>query len=575
MLDELKKEWAEVVEKETGIPAEEVFSYFEKPKKEEMGDVALPCFKLAKQIKEDVKNFAERLKNTFSTVPFISSAEVVGGYLNLRIERASFTQKLLKKVLEEGENYGSSKEGDGKTVLIDFSSPNIAKPFGVGHLRSTVLGAALGRILQFLGYKVIGINYLGDWGAQVAKMMVAYQKWFDKSDKEKDTIKKLYELYVRFHKEEEENPHLAQEADKVLKSLEECEKKSLELWREFIEISMAEFRRIYEILGVDFDEFAGESMCDEKGAPRCIERMDSVIKELAEKRLLTEGEGGALIVEFDQKEKIPPLMMRKSDGTTLYATREVAVALERWRKYKFDRMLYVVGVPQKLHFQQVFRLFEMAGYPFAGRCEHIAFGHYLGMSTRRGTMVLLEEVLNELIEKARKVIEEKNPELLKVEDPNKVAKDVAVGALIFNDLKNERIKDVVYDEERFLSFDGETGPYLQYAHTRLCGILRKWGKSLPREFDAKLLSSDEEWRLVMNLSEFSRTVKNAAEHREPSRIANYLIECASNLNLFYQRHRVLCEENNLTNARISLVAALRIVLAKGLELLGIKPLERM
>jgi arginyl-tRNA synthetase len=575
MLNELKKIWAEIVAKKIGLPSQEVFSYFEVPKKTEMGDIALPCFKLAKLLGEDVKSFAEKLKDTLSGAYMVGRAEVVGGYLNLRIERGPFAQKLLERVLKEGENYGSSDEGKGKTVLIDFSSPNIAKPFGVGHLRSTVLGAALGRIFRFLGYRVVGINYLGDWGAQVAKMMVAYEKWFDKTNKQEDTIKKLYELYVKFHKEEETDTTLSTEADEILKSLENHEQQALKLWREFVEISMTEFRRIYEILGVTFDVFAGESMCDDTGQPRCIEKMDAVIEDLSKKNLLKKGEGGALIVEFDEKEKIPPLMMRKSDGTTLYATREVAVALERWNKEHFDKMLYVVGAPQKLHFQQVFRLFEMANYPFAGRCEHIAFGHYLGMSTRRGTMVLLEELLNELIQKAQKVIEEKNPELLKVEDPYNVAKDVAVGALVFNDLKNERIKDVLYDEERFLSFDGETGPYLQYAHTRLCGILRKWGKGVPKDFNASLLSSDEEWRLITHLAKFGEIVKSAEESREPSRIAGYLIECASDLNLFYQRHRVLGEDENLTKARIVLVSALRSVLATGLKLLGIRPLERM
>ena len=574
MLSELRQRWAETLADETGLTTEEILPLFERPRREGVGDVALPCFRIAKRLGRDVKELTAKASSLLSSAEMVERADVVGGYLNIWLKRPPFTEAVLKRIGEERESFGSSDEGNGKTILIDFSSPNIAKPFGVGHLRSTVLGAALGRIFRFLGYRVVGINYLGDWGMQVAKMLVAYQKWFDEAEYRKEPIRYLYRLYVRFHDEEERNEGLTAEAQKTLKALEEGDRKTLELWKEFMKVSRAEFQRIYSILGVEFEQTAGESMCDGDGRPRCVEKMDAVIKELVEKGLVKKGEGGALIVEFGND--LPPLMLRKSDGATLYATREIAVVIERWRRYRFHKMLYVVGVPQKLHFRQVFRLLKMAGYEFADRCEHIEFGHYIGMSTRRGTMVLLEEVLEELVRKARRIVEEKNPDLVRSGEAEDVARAVAVGALIFNDLKNARQKDVVYDEERFLSFDGETGPYLQYAHTRLCGILRKYGKEKPpRNIDASVLSSDEEWSLVMRLDEFPEVVRTATTTREPSHIANYLLSLASAFNLFYQRHRVLTEDETTTKARIRLIFCLKYVLGSGLRLLGIQPLERM
>jgi len=575
MTGEVRREWSERIAKKLGLPVEEVEGAFEKPPRDELGDVALPCFRFAKTLHRDPKKIAEQAADALSNAPLVAKISLAGAFLNIHLDRKNWTDTVLKEILSKGEKYGSSDEGRDRTVVVDFSSPNIAKPFGIGHLRSTVIGNALCNIYRFLNWKVVGINYLGDWGTQVAKMMVAYDRWFDQSEYERDPIRYLYNLYVRFHKEEEKDARLLEEAHRRLVALELGDGEALSLWRRFVELSKAEFRRIYDILGVDFDVVAGESMCDDDGVPRGKEKMEAVLQLLKGKGLVEESEG-ALIVDFKKRGiDLPPLMLRKRDGSTLYATREVAVALERWRRYHFDLALYVVGMPQQLHFQQVFKLFELAGFEFAGRCRHIAFGHYVGMSTRKGTMVLLEEVLEGLIKRAYEVVCEKNPALVEEGRAEDVARKVAVAALIFNDLKNARIKDVVYNEARMLSFEGDTGPYLQYAHTRICGILRKWGRELPQEFEAESITSDEEWRLVKLCGDFSRVVGEAARQFEPSIIAQFLLDVAAAFNLFYQRHRVLGTPTPVRNARLLLCAATKSVLANGLKLLGIEPLERM
>ena len=574
-MDDIVRGWAERIADAFGLGVEDVRAAFERPPREELGDVALPCFRFAKVLRRDPKTIAAEAQKALEGAPCVARTETVGAFLNIHLDRPRCTSMVVGRILQEGDRYGGSDEGAGRTVVVDFSSPNIAKPFGVGHLRSTVIGAALCNIYRFLGWRVAGINYLGDWGTQVAKMMVAYERWFDPAEYERDPIRYLYRLYVRFHREEEKNADLTEEARRKLQALEEGKREAVALWRRFVELSRAEFQRIYDMLGVRFDEVAGESMCDEEGTPKGREKMEEVLKLLEEKGLLEESEG-ALIVDFKKRGiDLPPLMLRKSDGSTLYATREVAVALERWRRYRFDLALYVVGMPQRLHFQQVFKLFELAGFQFAGRCHHVAFGHYIGMSTRKGTMVLLEEVLEELVCRAREIVCQKNPALVDEGRADEVAHAVAVAALVFNDLKNARIKDVTYDEARMLSFEGDTGPYLQYAHTRICGILRRWGGEVPREFDAAEIVSDEEWRLVKLCGDFGRVVREAARNFEPSILSQFLLELAAAFNIFYQHHRVLGADPKTRTARLALVAAVKTVLANGLKLLGIKPLDRM
>lgn len=576
MFNELRKEWARRIAERFGFgEVTEIERLFEKPPREEFGDIALPCFRLAQRLRRDPKKIAEEAAAALHTAPFVASTKPLGAFLNINLKRPDYTSAVLRTVMENGDRYGGGDEGGGKTVVIDFSSPNIAKPFGIGHLRSTVLGNALCNIYRFLGWRVVGINYLGDWGTQVAKMMLAYERWFNPAEYEHDPIGYLYSLYVRFHKEEERDPSLSEEARRKLVALEMGDEKALSLWQRFVELSKAEFQRIYDRLGVGFDVIAGESMCDDDGVPRGKEKMEEVLRLLDRKGLLEESEG-ALIVDFKRRGiDLPPLMLRKRDGSTLYATREVAVALDRWRRYRFDLALYVVGVPQQLHFQQVFKLFELAEFEFAGKCHHVAFGHYIGMSTRRGTMVLLEEVLDNLAKKAKEIVCQKNPALVEEGRVDEVSNAVAVAALILNDLKNQRIKDVTYDEKRMLSFEGDTGPYLQYAHTRICGILRKWGREVVSDFDGGRIVSDEGWRLVKLCSDFPRVVREGARQFEPSFIAQFLLDLAAAFNLFYQRHRVLGEEEKTQNARLALVAAVKTVLANGLRLLGIKPLDRM
>lgn len=537
----------------------QILADLETPPSPELGDFAFPCFKLAKSLKAAPAKIAADLAAKLGSSQFFARIEAHGPYLNFFCDRRLLTELTLAAVLREKEHYGGGNEGCGKTVVIDFSAPNIAKPFGVGHLRSTVIGHALYRIYQALGYRTVGINHLGDWGTQFGKLIAAYLKWGEDERLEADPIVYLYELYVRFHREAEQDPALEDEARAWFKKLESGDAQAHRLWRLFRDLSLSEFKRLYQVLGVHFDYYQGESYYNEMLA-------DTV--QLAKEQGLAEISEGALIVPLED-EGLPPCLLRKQDGATLYATRDICAAIYRYQMFKFDRMLYVVGADQSLHFQQVFAVLKKLGFDWAKRCVHVPFGLIRfrdgKMSTRQGTLIFLEDVLDRAVELAESIIKEKNPKL-----PNRheVARQVGIGAVIFGDLSNDRIKDIEFDWDKVLDFSGETAPYIQYTHARICSILRKAG-NIPADYEPGLLATGEEQQLVLSLARFPGAIARAAESDKPSVVARYLIDLAKDFNKFYHQCPVLAAPGQLRGARLALIGAVRQVLANGLWLLGI------
>ncbi len=562
-MNEFTKQIAQALAAHVPPGAEEIEGMLEVPPRADMGDYAFPCFTLAKSMKKSPAKIASEIAVSLEVPALVKEVRATGPYLNFFVDRAEFTKRTLTPAIERGADCGKSESGKGKTVVIDFSSPNIAKPFGIGHLRSTVIGGALYRLFETLGYRVVGVNHLGDWGTQIGKMMAAFRRWEDDEKFKADPIAHSYELYTRFHREAENDPALEKEAREYFRKLEEDDPEAKEFWNRFMDVSMSEFRRVYDKLGVRFDHYTGESFYND--------RTEAAIELLRSKGLVEESEG-ALVVDLG--DEMPPCMLRKADGATLYATRDIAAAIYRHETFDFDLCLYVVGYPQELHFRQLFAVLKMAGFDWAGGMHHVPFGHILGMSSRKGTLVLLDEVLNEAISRARAIIAEKNPD---IENPEEVAQAVGIGAVIFSDLKNSRAKDVNFDWNAVLSFDGETGPYLQYTHVRFAGILRHFGDEppAPASVDFDLLREPEEWQLVRDVQAWASVLNSAADNFEPSEISSHLLRLASDFNSFYQKHRVIGDDEHLTAARMSLVRALKNVLASGLSILGLKALEKM
>lgn len=547
------------------LDSQQIMADLETPPSAEMGDFAFPCFKLAKVMRNSPLKIAAELAEKLPANDLFAGIEASGPYVNFFCNRQKLAQVTLQAVLVQQEDYGKLEVGKGKTVVIDFSAPNIAKPFGIGHLRSTVIGHSLYRIYLALGYRCVGINHLGDWGTQFGKLIVSYLKWGDDTRLEEDPITYLYELYVRFHREAEAEPALDEEARFWFKKLEDGDEKARLLWQRFRELSLAEFKRIYSLLGVHFDSYQGESFYNALLA--------DTISQVEEKGL-TEISAGALIVSLED-ENMPPCLLRKQDGATLYATRDLCAAIYRYRTYEFEKMLYVVGADQTLHFQQVFSVLKRMGYPWAERCVHVPFG-LIGfkegkMSTRQGTLVFLEDVLDRATELALQIIQEKNAGL---ENKADVARQVGIGAVIFGDLSNDRVKNIEFDWEKVLDFAGETAPYVQYAHARICSILRK-AEDWPSGYDATLLDTDEEQAVVRTLARFSDAIVRAAKTDKPSVIARYLLDLAADFNKFYHQCPVLHAEEKLRSARLALIDAVRQVLLNGLALLGIAAPQEM
>ncbi|TDJ71720.1 MAG: arginine--tRNA ligase [Planctomycetota bacterium] len=496
-------------------------------------------------------------------------AVATGPYLNFRVDRALLARTVIEGILAQGDAYGSSDEGRGKTIVVDLSSPNIAKPMSVGHLRSTVIGAAIQRLHDVLGYETIGINHIGDWGSQFGKLVAAVDRWGDTVDLERAPIKSLLALYVRYHEEEEGDPSLPAAARAAFQELESGEDgKVRATWRHLTELSMEEFDKIYSRLNVKFDLVRGESYYE----PYLDETVDRIVEAG-----ITEESEGALVVDLSEFGKnLPPCLLRKGDGTTLYATRDLAAAFHRWEKYHFHRALYVVGSDQRLHFKQLKLVLRRMGLDWEPRMEHIDFGMMRlpegKMSTRKGRVVFLEDVLDRAVEEAAKIIAEKNPGLA---DSDEVARQVGIGAVVFNDLKRERVKDVEFVWEEVLSFEGETGPYVQYTHARLASILRKVAAAGEGEAEPDWALLEDAAPILVRLGRYPEVLTSAAAHAEPSELTSYLLALCRELNAWYVKSRVLGGEPALTAARAQLVRSSKILLHNGLAILGLDAPEEM
>lgn len=549
-----------------GVDTDEISGFIVAPPSQEMGDYALPCFRFAKILRKSPAMIADELAKTFETDAVITEVSSINGYLNFKVDRGSFSEKVLAEILSTGSTYGSSIEGAGKTVCIDYSSINIAKPFHIGHLSTTVLGSSLYKIYNFLGYKAVGINHLGDYGTQFGKLIYAYKAWGDEKAVEKGGLKELTRLYVKYHEEAEKNPEMDDAARAYFKAIEKKDPEAVALFEKFKAMTLKDISRIYDLLNVKFDSYAGESFYNDK--------MQPVIDELKEKGLLTESQG-AMVVNLDAYD-MPPCIILRSDGASLYATRDLAAALYRKKTYDFYKCLYVVAYQQNLHFKQLFKVLELMGKDWAKDMVHVAYGMVSledgAMSTRKGKVVWLEEVIDKCIEKCYRVINEKNPDLA---GKDEIAKQVGVGAVIFGALSNNKIKDIVFSYDRVLNFDGETGPYVQYTAARCYGVLSKATVSYADYVMPDKLESAE-YELISQLSQFPQTVVSAAEKYEPCFITRYAIELAKLYNKFYIECKILtAEDESKVKFRLALTKAVRIVLENALSLLGIATPERM
>ncbi|MBE6064061.1 arginine--tRNA ligase [Clostridium cochlearium] len=547
------------------LPIEDLEKLIEIPPRPEMGDYAFPCFQLAKKFRKAPNVIAEELKDKFDKNSF-EKVENLGPYLNFFVDKSILSKSVIEKILEEKDKYGASKVGENKKVLIEYSSPNIAKPFHVGHLFSTAIGNSLYKILTFEGYDCERINYLGDWGTQFGKLIAAYKRWVDQEALEKEPIKELLRIYVKFHDEAEKDPSLEEEGRLHFKRLEDGEEEEVRLWKRFRELSLKEFKKVYDMLNVEFDSYAGESFYGDK--------MDAVVEEIDKKGLLVESNGAKVVMLEDYN--MPPCIIKKSDGATIYATRDLATAIYRKNTYDFYKSIYVVGLEQSLHFKQVFTTLKLMGHNWADDCTHIGFGLVRftdrKLSTRKGEVIFLEDLLKESIDKTLEIINEKNSEL---ENKEETAKKIGIGAVIFTYLKNNRERDIVFSWDEMLSFDGETGPYVQYSYARGKSILRKAGE-IKGDIDYSKLNSKEEFELVKTLEGFNKSILQAIEKLEPSIVTRYVIEVAKAFNKFYNHNSILnAEDEEIKKARIKLVESTCQVIKNALNLLGIDVVEKM
>ena len=546
------------------LTSEEISQLIEIPPKPEMGDFAFPCFRLAKSYHKAPPMIAQDLKESIGDQAFLSEIKVVGGYLNFYVDKAQYAQQIVDKY-NNATDYGCSDQGKDKTICIDYSSPNVAKNFHVGHLRTTIIGNSLYKIFSKLGYKVVRINHLGDWGTQFGKLIVAYKKWGSRDAVEEKGIEELMDIYVKFHEEAEKDDSLNDEARAWFLKMEQGNEEALEIWQWFRDISLKEFMRVYNILGMEFDSFAGESFYRDKTA--------DVIKRLTDDGLLKESQG-AMIVPLDEYD-MPPCIVAKKDGSSIYATRDLAAILYRKATYNFDRCLYVTGLEQKLHFAQVFKVIELMGNDYAKNLVHIPYGLVSlksgKISSRKGNVIFAEDLLRESINKTTSIIEEKNPD---IPDKEEVAKQVGIGAIIFNDLYNQRIKDVIFDWNKLLNFDGETGPYVQYTYARASSVLRKIGE-VPDTIDYTLLTDEASIGLLKEIERYPQVIKDAAERYEPSVIARYSIDLAHAFNKFYHECQINVEDETTKYTRTNVVKIARYIIKDALSLLGIQCPEQM
>jgi arginyl-tRNA synthetase len=562
----IKDEIAKAIVAQTGLDYDTINNLIEIPPNTDLGDYSFPCFQLSKVYKKSPNIIASEIKENINKPQIIDKIENVNGYVNFFINKFYFSRMILKRIIEQENEYGKANIGMGKTIVIDYCSTNIAKPFHIGHLPTTVIGNSLYKIYEYLGYKCVGINHIGDWGTQFGKLIVAYKLWGDKELIEKDPIKELVKIYVKFHTEAENNEKLNEDARAAFKSIEDGKQEYVELWKWFKTVSLLEFKRILDILKIDFDSWDGESFY--------IDKMDPVVKELKEKNLIHDSQG-AQIVDLSEY-NMPPCLILRSDGATLYATRDLAAIFHRKQKYDSHKVLYCVATQQNLHFRQIFKVVELMGYNWANNLIHVANGMISlengSIGTRKGTVVYLDDVLNEAISKAAQIIEERNPGL---EGKHDIARIVGIGAVKFCTLKNKTIKDTVFAWDKVLNFEGETSCYIQYTYARICSVLRKAGDIKTGDIDYMLLSYDESYEVIKLLSKFPKTIVDAANDYEPSILAKYLIDLVQSFNKFYHENSILNCETELRDARIELCKAVRTVIKQGLALLGIESPDRM
>lgn len=537
----------------------------EEPKNAALGDISVPMFTVVKVLRKPMPELIEEAIQVLSSFELpILEIKPVGAFLNLFVDKPKLALSIIKESLVEDYHFGDSSIGMGKNITLDYSSPNIAKSFSIGHLRSTMIGNSLKLILQKCGYKTFAINYLGDWGTQFGKMIVAYKKWGNKAEIMADPINKLTELYVKFHTEAEKHPELEDEAREAFRKMELQDEEYLELWRWIKDESLKESKQIYELLEIDFDSYNGEAFFNDK--------MDAVVEELTDKGLLKEDQGAQIV---DLGEDMPPALIKRSDGGSLYITRDLAAVFYRKREYKFDKILYVVGNEQKLHFNQLKRLIDKMGYDFSDEVEHVNFGLYLTngkkASTRKGNVTKLYDVLQTAISLAYDLINTKNPDL---KNKKEIAKYVGIAAIVFGDLKNYRGLDVEFNLEQSVKFEGQTGPYLQYTGVRIASILRNKSFDIER-CDSCLFEQPHYFELVKLIASFKTTVEKAAAEYAPSVIAKYLLSLAQSFNKFYSIEKINAEDEKIRNTNFALAKSVRIVLNEGLRLLGIRYLDEM
>ncbi|MDO5047778.1 MAG: arginine--tRNA ligase [Anaerococcus sp.] len=555
----------ELESKEIGLTFDEIYKLIEIPPQDDMGDFSFPCFSLAKLMRKNPALIAKDLASEIKLDEF-AGVKSINAYVNFFVDRNYLAKNVIGEILDKKESYGRSDEGKGKKVVIEFSSVNIAKPFHIGHIRSTVIGDALRNIHEFLSYDVLATNYIGDYGTQFGTMIAAYRLWGDKEAINKDPINELLKLYVRYNNESNENPSMKEDARAAFKALEDGEEDAVSLWEWFKEISLKEFEKVYGMLDIKFDNYDGESFHSKY--------MQGVLDELREKDLLVESDG-ALIVDL-KKYDLTPAILVKSNGSSAYITRDVATAIYRKKTYDFDKNLYVVATQQNLHFKQLRKILELMGYDFYKDCLHIPFGMVSlkdqTMSTRKGQVVFLEDVLTKAIDKTKEIMEERSS---LIENIDETAKIVGIGAVKFNELYNNRIKDYVFDWDELLNFDGETGPYVQYTYARAKSVLRKAGYKEESDLDFTRINSDVEFTLIKSLEAFKDVIIKSREKYEPSLITRQVSEIAKNFNKFYNQSQIMVDDKDLKKQRLALTYASAQVIKIGLNLLGIKTVEKM
>ena len=552
------------------MDANELLYKIETPPDRKMGDYAFPTFMLAKTMRKNPAVIAQELKEKLSDVEGVREIAVAGPYLNFFIDTTALAENVLKAVLEEGDRFGSSDIGKGKTTIVEYSSPNIAKPFHIGHIRTTIIGDSIKRIYKHLGYNVEAINHLGDYGTQFGMMIEAYKRWGDDDVIEKNPIPELVKLYVRINQEAETNKELLDNSREWFRKLESGDEEAVALWQWFRDLSLDEFKRVYDMLDVEFDSYRGESYYSDL--------MLKAVDEIKAKGLLVEDQG-AQIINLD-KYNLPPAIIIKSDGSTIYLTRDIATAIFRKDTYDFYKNIYVVGSQQNLHFQQLKAILKEMGYDWADDCIHVPFGMVSlpegTLSTRRGKVVYLEDVLNRATEKVDDILrerEEKNGYTM--ENREELARQVGIGAVKFQELFNQRIKDYVFDWDRTLSFDGETGPYVQYTHARMHSLLEKGAFDPAKSVDVKALTLDDEKELLQQLYGFNQVIVDSHEKYEPYLVTRYITECAKTFNKYYTNTPILVEDDDIKNARLLLVYGVKNMIKIGLNLLGIEAPNKM